>query len=297
MLLKVGSRGEEVKKIQKFLGLHPDGIFGKKTEAAVKKWQSDNSIFSDGIVGPVTWDAMGILTTDCSESIIKVSEKISIGKGLEIEQYFLNENEYFTGSNPKYIFLHHTAGWDNPYKQIDQWNHDSRGCISTEFVIGGQSIKGNNTKYDGKILQSFPAGCWGWHLGTGRNSMHINSVGIEVCNFGWIKDGKTYVGTTADSHQLVTLSKPFRGFSIWHRYSDEQIKAIRNLIIYIGNRNNINIREGLPTWIRERGADAFEYSPNAVLGRVKGLLSHSNVRNDKFDMFPQPELMDMLVSL
>ena len=47
----------------------------------------------------------------------------------------------------KYIFLHHTAGWHNPYNQIDQWDKDSRGCISTEFVIGGQSILGNDNNY------------------------------------------------------------------------------------------------------------------------------------------------------
>ena len=39
MLLKVGSRGNEVKQIQEFLGIGADGIFGKGTEFAVKEFQ------------------------------------------------------------------------------------------------------------------------------------------------------------------------------------------------------------------------------------------------------------------
>ena len=53
----------------------------------------------------------------------------------------------------------------------------------------------------------------------------------------------------------------------------------------------------MPAWIKERGADAFEFNEDAYYGRVKGLLTHTNTRKDKVDMFPQPELMDMLLSL
>lgn len=58
MLLKNGSKGEEVKQLQSFLGLNPDGSFGPGTEAAVKKWQAANGLTDDGIVGPGTWSKM-----------------------------------------------------------------------------------------------------------------------------------------------------------------------------------------------------------------------------------------------
>ena len=38
----------------------------------------------------------------------------------------------------------------------------------------------------------------------------------------------------------------------------------------------------------------FEFKEDAYYGRVKGLLTHTNTRKDKFDMFPQPELLDLL---
>jgi putative chitinase len=58
MLLKVGSTGEDVKKLQTKLGLTADGSFGTKTETAVKDWQSKNGLTADGIVGDGTWSKM-----------------------------------------------------------------------------------------------------------------------------------------------------------------------------------------------------------------------------------------------
>ena len=291
MTIKQGSRGEEVKQIQAYLGLTVDGNFGPKTHGKVCEWQHNNSLTVDGVVGPLTWNAMGLATTDNSELTYETEN------GLIIHKHFLPDNEYMTGSKPEYVFLHHTAGWNNPYRTIEHWAGDDRGKVATEFVLGGQSIKGNDNQYDGELLQAMPQGGWGWHLGTGRSHMHKNSVGIEVNNFGWVKDGKTYAGTTAAASQLVTLAKPFRGYKTWHRYSDKQIKVLKDWILWIGERDSIDIRAGLPALIKEKGADAFEFNQEVLEGKHKGLWTHTNVRKTKVDMFPQPELMDMLVSL
>ena len=58
MILKIGSSGEDVKKLQSKLGLNADGAFGPGTETAVKKWQKDNNLTADGIVGEGTWGKM-----------------------------------------------------------------------------------------------------------------------------------------------------------------------------------------------------------------------------------------------
>ena len=65
MLLKKGSRGPDVRELQEALGLAADGIFGSGTEAAVKKFQKENSLDVDGLVGKGTWEALG-LDTDIS---------------------------------------------------------------------------------------------------------------------------------------------------------------------------------------------------------------------------------------
>ena len=58
MLLKVGSKGNEVKQLQEKLGLAADGSFGPGTEKAVKAWQSANGLTADGLVGDGTWSKM-----------------------------------------------------------------------------------------------------------------------------------------------------------------------------------------------------------------------------------------------
>ena len=54
-VLKKGSTGENVKRLQAELGLEDDGVFGPGTESAVKKWQAANGLAADGIVGPKTF--------------------------------------------------------------------------------------------------------------------------------------------------------------------------------------------------------------------------------------------------
>jgi putative chitinase len=55
MLLKKGSTGEDVKKLQTRLGITADGSFGPGTETKVKEWQTLNGLAADGIVGDGTW--------------------------------------------------------------------------------------------------------------------------------------------------------------------------------------------------------------------------------------------------
>lgn len=293
MILKKGSKGKEVKELQEFLGITVDGDFGPNTEKHVMIFQRKNGLVADGIVGPKTWDFIGLATTDNTEMFYETSN------GLTIERYFLPKGEYKEGpTNKEYLFLHHTAGWHNPYKCVDQWGRDSRGSIATEFVLGGPSVRGNDDRYDGKMLQCIPEGGYGWHLGkNGSQHMHTHSVGLEICNFGYIENGKTYAGTSVVPEQIVKLDKPFRSHQEWHRYSDEQIEATRKLILFIAERDGIDVREGLISEIKKKGVDAFEFNEGAYYGKVKGMWGHTNVRKDKTDIFPQQELIDMLLSL
>jgi len=58
--LKVGSKGEPVKELQRFLnkvlnlGLVLDGKLGPKTIAVIKQWQKDNGLVADGLIGAKT---------------------------------------------------------------------------------------------------------------------------------------------------------------------------------------------------------------------------------------------------
>jgi len=85
MLLKVGSRGDDVKKLQSKLGLGADGVFGPGTEKEVKKWQIEHDLTPDGLVGDGTWAKMfGESTTPVS--VITEPAPVPNGTGLKLEK-------------------------------------------------------------------------------------------------------------------------------------------------------------------------------------------------------------------
>ena len=321
-VLRKGSQGEVVGYWQEFLknlDLYKYSIdydFGSLTHNATVEFQKLNGLINDGIVGNKTWEKayeLGIITTDETEEPV-VPEDFN----LNIVQSYLPKGEYYPSSEYKrWIFIHHTAGWNNPFNTIKHWGADSRGKVATEFCIGGQKITDNNNEFDGIVAQAFPDGGYGWHLGIGNNIMHRASVGIECNNFGYLTKGGyykrinnqkvfitkesnkyyTYVGTEASRCQIVELKEEFRGYKFWHRYSDKQLIELSNTIKYIGERDDIDYRKGLPSLVKEQGAKAFDVCDVNMCNNTRGLWSHSNVRTTKFDMFPQEELLDMLISL
>ncbi len=70
--LRVGSTGDQVRTVQSRLkqwGYYDgavDGIFGSGTERAVKRFQKNNGLVADGIVGPATGKKIGITITSTS---------------------------------------------------------------------------------------------------------------------------------------------------------------------------------------------------------------------------------------
>ena len=58
MPLKRGSDGPRVVKVQRWLGIAADGIFGSGTRRAVVRFQRRHGLTADGIVGPATWSAL-----------------------------------------------------------------------------------------------------------------------------------------------------------------------------------------------------------------------------------------------
>ncbi len=291
---KRGSIGEQVKQIQKALGIKADGIFGKGTEDAVKKFQSENGLTADGKVGPKTMEIlMEKMDTDLSV-IIKPKEL------LDIKEYYLPKREYVNGKYKNdYIILHHTAGHDDPKAVVDCWAKDSLGRVATEFVVGGQRCTDGRNTFDGQIVRAYPEGNQGYHIGaSGSSYMNIHSVGIELCNMGWVKNGRTYTNSLVRPDQIVSLKEPFRGYINWHKYTTKQIEVLRDLLLYIANRDNIDLHTGIYRWIKTEGAaKAFDFHQDAYSGKVKGLITHANIRKDKWDLSPQPEMIDMILTL
>jgi putative chitinase len=86
MLLKIGSKGDDVKKLQEKLGLSADGAFGPGTEKAVKKWQIDHDLTPDGLVGEGTWNKMFGTQQLITEPSVPVSKPVASVGGLKLDR-------------------------------------------------------------------------------------------------------------------------------------------------------------------------------------------------------------------
>jgi N-acetyl-anhydromuramyl-L-alanine amidase AmpD len=304
MLLKRGSKGSHVKELQTALELSADGIFGAGTELAVRRFQSENGLTADGVVGTKTWEAIGI---DTDTEAAAEESQYTTKDGLVIDRQYLDKDEYvrdYGKIEPLGFFLHHTAGWDNPYNTVSQWNKDKRGRVATQYCIGGSNVKGK-TKHDGVVVECFPNNYLGWHLGkVGSFKISKLSGGVELNNFGYLKKKGdkyyTYVNTEVKPEYVCDLGYKFRGHQYWHAYTDKQIESLRLLILHLRDiYPKMDLVNGLPKLLKDgvHPKDAFEFNADAYNAKQFGLWTHTNVRKDKFDCFPQPELVEMLKQL
>ncbi len=206
------------------------------------------------------------------------------------------------------IYLHHTAGSHRPDFVVAGWNKDrtqtgGRRRIATAYVIGGKSVSGTDTAFDGVVVQCFPAKQWAFHLGVKGTSGRLDkkSIGIELCNFGPLtrsSDGRffNFVNQLVPRDQVVELAQPFRGSLFYHRYTDAQLESLGKLLRQLAGEFGIDLKAGLRAALAGGDAAAFEFKDDALKGKP-GVWTHTNVRKDKSDCSPQPNLIALLKAL
>ncbi len=311
-----------------------DGYFGQNTLLAVTNFQRMVDLRPDGVVGPQTWS--NILTYNpnptpiqvenakMESTVISTKQPITVKEipydasyigdnGLIIYDCLLTDDQFMKRQTKKNtIFLHHTFGGSRPDWSIGGWSSefekDSNGNIillpngkpklkkvGANYVIGRSSSSSSDTIWDGKILRAFDDRYWSYHLGDDPKNEELNSrsITIEICNYGPLtlsKDGLflNSVNKPVSEKDVVELDKPFRGYKYWERYTEKQIDSLSKLISYIQSRWNIPIESS------QYDESWFNYNNNLTSG---GLRTHSQIENDKLDLFPQKELIEMLNSL
>lgn len=229
---------------------------------------------------------------------------------MTIVDHLLTPEEYYREVFEKTsLYWHHTAGSHRPDWTIDGWERDrtksgARLKVATSYVIGGIDRQTKDAKYDGVIYRAFDDKLWAHHLGmktANNDTLNKHSIGIENCNYGPLTKTRTgefitYVNTAVPADMVIDLGKPFRGFQYYHKYTDKQLVELKDLTLDIVKRHpKIDPKKGLVEMI-DKGANAFEINLAAVQGKP-GLWSHSSVRSDKFDMYPSPQLIELIRKL
>ena len=69
VLLKQGTRGNAVKKLQEKLAVTADGQFGAGTEKALRDYQQKNGLAADGLAGPATLAQMKLFNQITADTV------------------------------------------------------------------------------------------------------------------------------------------------------------------------------------------------------------------------------------
>lgn len=90
--MRFGNSGQAVKDLQLMLNklgyfLVADGQFGAHTEAAVMKFQKDKGLLVDGICGPKTLAAIGVLSPPLPHAPLPPNSHSGLAKGFDVSHY------------------------------------------------------------------------------------------------------------------------------------------------------------------------------------------------------------------
>ena len=120
-MLKNGSTGDDVKRLQEKLGLKADGSFGSVTETKVKEWQTSVGLKSDGVIGDVSWEKL------FGKSVVVESTKFKLDKLVghlpkEVIQQIPDTAQKFNITNPLRLahFLSQCAHESGNFKAVTE---------------------------------------------------------------------------------------------------------------------------------------------------------------------------------
>ena len=187
--IKKGINGADVKTLQQALnkvgnyGLREDGIFGLKTEVALKDYQKKYGLTPDGIAGAKTWSKLGYSTSE-------------VAKPRRIEE----------------IILHCTATKDG----VDYTSNSINAAHKARKFSTYVDPKNGEVKYigyhfyirlDGTIEECRPINVRGCH------AVNHNANSIGICYAGGLDKTDTNgtkikdTRTTAQKEAIITLCK------------------------------------------------------------------------------------------
>jgi N-acetyl-anhydromuramyl-L-alanine amidase AmpD len=186
-MLKIGSSGEETRQWQAFLNLHGydvggiDGKFGLRVETSTAKFQVDNGLDADGIVGPATYKTafdLGFRVAGAEYKFIP-AKHFTAGRG---------------GAIVNLIVLHTTEG--------PETDHRSEATAAM-FHEGESEASANYIVDPAEIMQSVLEQDASWH--SGHHATNMRSIGIEQC--GTAQQTPEQWADDASSRELRNVAK------------------------------------------------------------------------------------------
>jgi putative chitinase len=206
MILKLGSKGDEVKSLQKKLGLKVDGSFGPGTEKAVKEWQTKNGLTPDGVIGDKSWQLLALFGTKKEAVVIPASEfKLEVLKGHLPDAVIAQIPETAKKFNITNVlrlshFLaqcgHESGGFRAVYENLNYSAEGLLGTFKSDFDTNHNKVLEANEKLKANTLSRNPEAI--------ANFVYANQNGNgnEASGDGWKYRGRGYIQCTGRLNYL-----------------------------------------------------------------------------------------------
>lgn len=186
--IRKDSRGEDVISLQRKLNLIADGFFGPITDEAVRDFQKAHGLSPDGVVGPKTWQALGM--------------------GADVNARRIDKIIIHCSATPE--------GYDFSVDQIRQW-HLARNFtdIGYHFVI----------YRDGTVMPGRPVSLVGAHaFGYNAHSIGVCYIGGLTADSSKPKDTRTPSQRAALKTLVAELRTKYPGATV-HGHNEFANKA------------------------------------------------------------------------
>lgn len=160
--VKIGSKGEDVKTLQRYLGIAVTGVFDEFTRKTVIAYQTANALVADGICGEKTWAKLN-------------------GKPDIVHSHLPKNITQKPARKIKYLAIHYTAGsTSNPGSALNCRNVFTAGTASADFAVDDGTIVQFNpdprnyycNAVGGKKLATAPK----------QDACNANTLSVEMCS-------------------------------------------------------------------------------------------------------------------
>lgn len=292
-MITLGNKGQEVSQLQKYLSLLGydliiDGNFGNRTLRSLKAFQKKFGLTVDGVARQKVISALRAAQKRTSKDD-KVNAHAKKYLDLNVDTNYNQSTEQFIKqiSAKDKIFIHHTSSGSDAKSVMNYWDKNAER-VSSSFIISGRGIE------DGKIYEAFNPDYWSYHLGIkgSKGRLDKSSIGIELCTWGKLelKGGKfiNIYGEEIPSDEVYNLEIPWREGYYYHSYSNKQLESLENLLIWIIKEYKIKVQDLIFT------EDWVEYNEELITSGAPGIWTHSNVRKDRNDLYPDKRLLEVL---
>ena len=264
--------------------------FGEELVTAVKKWQRDNGLYADGLVGPMTYRR--IWTAREAE----ISDYKSYNHRWKNENVIVHNSQFIPIEWDKVVLWSDDGGFKlsantytnmsgqedrNPIMFVNHWDV----CLSSESCVKVLNRRGVSVHFcidnDGTIYQLIDTQHKAWHAGI-NNGVGGNSrgVGVEIANAYYLKYQDWYVKNGFGARPIIDSTLvhgrslgPFLGF---YPIQLEALKALWKAI-HIG----LDIPLEYPK--NPDGRLNTGVHQDCVKGKFHGFCNHYNFTKGKID--------------